>query len=183
MRERTRRPARVAVVGALVVVLLLLAASPVAAARKSTSTVTGWKVVSYRGQAWTGRVHFYATWDRTYQCSSSGQCWWQFSFSHQSFGVEEGKKCSAFVCGAWTYTAKAEFLNSSGATVKSVTPPIDACISEAWPGTWRVGTRCARNFSVPYTATRIRFSWTVSTAAIAADDMPTFWSATKTVAI
>ncbi len=166
-----------------VVLLTAVSVSPVAA-YKSTSADTGViRVVDFaNGDVWDSIGHFRVYWERTLNYSEM-RYYWSFDYVYMVGAIEVYNQCPWHLCTDDASVFGVKFLDANGATVASYSNlAIGSCgRSSAWPLGWGGWSRCKANFSVPYAAKKIRFSWLITERPASGGVIA--WSRTRTVAI
>ena len=169
---------------ALALALTLLITLPTAAAFHGTNTLTNPGKAWMTMGAWGGWATYSASWNVVTEHSEGIT---EYEVSNLDFEViaEKGQDCfTSEFCEGWMFSGKAQFLNSSGGVVQTVTnPPFVNCTSGAYNVHDFHVQRCHTGaVSVPISATLIKFTW--NTAFQRHDDNWFSWpTVTKTVAI
>lgn len=179
---RTYSRLRLLIGTTIALIALVASAAPVAAVHHDTSGSHGSEIVCYQQNCWSGSAIFFADWERIYRCEE-GTCYWDFDNLQMSGGIVNGKNCAVNVCATWTASFKATFKTAGGTTVTSFYPPNGACYAEAWASSTRVWVKCKTNFTVPITASQIKFEWTINVTNPYPDTIVATWNDTKTVTI
>ena len=139
--------------------------------------------------AWTSTSNFFALWSARVEYSE-GHYYWYVTNLQMDVVVANGKNCMVGPnnCTNWDLVATATFLNSSGATVASyyidslITENLLSCYDVAYNPSSIYLYGCRTATEVPYSATKVRFNWSVSMKCGTCNTQ-TPWTATKTVTL